>query len=423
MEETSNRGPQLQLNRLYTGSAVPLHMRMMSEFDMTQEYNRGLYQMHPSKLWDLDLHHTDDDYMQLDPFAVHRNRQKGWEFDIFNLGSNGNVTAGNDWRQTEAKDSKGHPTSHATSNLEPRPLIHNAASKGPYIDQESNLLSIKLNGKTTIREAGWKPDRIVAIRQRLPCMEAKRNCFLQGTCEKCKKLRLVFSLHLERASNQGEKPLMSLETYCVRCLISTVNKKYFMDYLALESNWEEAKSQYQVIDELRLTTDLFRCQMGSNNESGHEMSPYEDDLAFVNYVIRERLTQVEKLNSQLTCLLANITKKINEKEKLLAFKVLHDNLSCIVMLHTLLMKRTLNEKFQALNPEEQDLFVSEIRLHISQMVSGSSYLSDQRYEQHSHQDLANQYFEPEDMFEAQFLGKRPAELSFEEEMQQHEHAL
>src|SRR3990167_1082481 len=200
-----------------------------------------------------------------------------------------------------------------------------------------------------MRDNHPRVEKTVFIRSKLPCIEPKRNHFYQGNCDKCKKLRLVFALYIGRVAAGIEDPLFAQETYCVRCLVSTVNKKYFMDFLRLENNWEEATTKYPVIDELRLTTDLFRCQMSSVSESGHRSTHLGDDVAFINYVIRERLTQTEKLNGQLTYLLSSVIKKVTEKEKLLAFKVLHDNLNCMVTLHMMLMKRTISEKFESFN--------------------------------------------------------------------------
>lgn len=114
MEETTNRGPQLQLNRLLPTNPHPLHLRVMNEFDLSQDFNRCLYQVHPSKLQDLDLHFPEDEFMQQDPFLSQRTKPKTWELDITNFGYSGYAASGNDWRQSRLHALKSQETHKQT---------------------------------------------------------------------------------------------------------------------------------------------------------------------------------------------------------------------------------------------------------------------------------------------------------------------
>lgn len=218
----------------------------------------------------------------------------------------------------------------------------------------SNGLQVKLVNHKSL-QAREKIERLTLV-ETFNVISGGNNTFKKGICPSCSKQKIVFSLCIKQDLSKSEQA----EQLCVHCLLKKLNKKVFNAFISVQSTWSPVHYKEPILKEFKILSEY--CRSKGNSAS-------EEDVDLVNSILREKLSSFLTSQNKMTQILIAYKSQMTSKEKLLALKLIHDTLDCIMKLNSIIGEKTLNTKIECLTSQEQKILIDEIRVPLAKRLS------------------------------------------------------
>lgn len=188
-------------------------------------------------------------------------------------------------------------------------------------------------------------------------LSTKRNSYKKGACSLCSKRKFVFTLSY-KASPTSEDEV--IEKACAKCLFKKIPKRSLLPFVIANEKWNSSEAREPLSKELTVFSNFCRQR---------NISDLDEELAIVNSIFREKIRRLLSLNGDLVSLLSQYHTRMNCKERMLAFKIVHDTSDSIVRLNSLLLEPKVTAKLHCLNAYEQRSLLEEIKLYFTKLVA------------------------------------------------------
>ena len=229
------------------------------------------------------------------------------------------------------------------------------ASKSENTQEASdNILQMKLlqTSQPNSREKSEK----ALILETTNVLSTKRNNCRKGTCNTCNKRKFVFTLYFKPTPLVDEEVI---EKACSKCLFKKIPKKSLIPFIQGQANWSTTEPKEPFSKELAVFINFCRQR---------EVADLDEDLAIVNSIMREKIKKMLTMNGDMVALMGQYHMRMNCKERMIAFKIIHDTTDNILRLNTLIQEPKVSTKLKYLTEVEQRSLLEEIKLYFTKLV-------------------------------------------------------
>lgn len=230
----------------------------------------------------------------------------------------------------------------------------NASKSDNTQDVSDNILQMKLL-QTSQPNSREKSDKTVIL-ETTNVLSTKRNTCRKGTCNVCNKRKFVFTLYFKSSPSMDEEVV---EKACSKCLFKKIPKKSLIPFIQAQSAWSTMEPKEPFSKELAVFINFCRQR---------EVADFDEDLAIVNSIMREKIKRMLTLNGDMVSLLGQYHSRMNCKERMMAFKIIHDTTDNILRINSLIQEPKVSVKLKYLTEVEQRSLLEEIKLYFTKLV-------------------------------------------------------